>query len=62
MKKEKLLAIIEDLDDDDDVDLNEIAREEYERREELINELEERQHASGFYAFQDKMDMWRRER
>ena len=62
MKKEKLLAIIEDLDDDDDVDLNEIAREEYERREELINELEERQHASGFYAFQDMMDMWRRER
>lgn len=27
-----------------------------------IEELEERQHQSGFYAFQDTMDMWRNER
>ena len=34
--------------------------EEYER--ERIEELEERQHQSGFYAFQDMMEMRRFER
>lgn len=33
-----------------------------EEREYLIEEIEERQHKSGFYAFQDLMDMYRRER
>ena len=33
---------------------------EYEN--ELIEELEERQNQGGFYAFQDMMDAWRRER
>ena len=38
---------------------------EYEaecERQELIEELEERQHQSGFYAFQDMLEMYRRER
>ena len=37
-------------------------REIAEREEELIEELEERQHQSGFYAFQDMMETYRRER
>lgn len=37
-------------------------REEAERAEQLIDELEERQRESGFYAFQDLMEMRRRER
>lgn len=30
--------------------------------DELIEELEERQHKSGFYAFQDMMELYRSER
>ena len=33
-----------------------------DREIEQIEEIEERQHASGFYAFQDTMEMWRNER
>ena len=37
--------------------------EEAEREhEERIEELEERQHASGFYAFQDLLEMYKSER
>lgn len=36
-------------------------REAAEYAEALVDELEERQHASGFYAFQDTMEMYRRE-
>ncbi len=34
--------------------------EDYEK--EMIEELEERQHQSGFYAFQDLMDIYKFER
>ena len=37
---------------------------EYEaemKKQLIIEELEERQHDSGFYAFQDTMEMYRRE-
>ena len=37
------------------------AREAEEERERTIEELEERQHDSGFYAFQDTMEIYRRE-
>ena len=37
-------------------------REAEEAKERLIEELEERQHANGFYAFQDLMQMRRNER
>ena len=37
-------------------------REIAEREKEFIEELEERQHQSGFYAFQDMMETYRRER
>ena len=37
-------------------------REAAEEAQALIDELEERQHNSGFYAFQDTMEMYRRER
>lgn len=37
-------------------------REAAEYEEERIEELEERQHQSGFYAFQDLMEMYRNER
>lgn len=62
MTKEWLQAYLEDLEDDEEINLNEIARDYYEGRERYIEELEEEQHASGFYAFQDKLEMYRRER
>lgn len=62
MTKRDLINIITDLDDDENINLNELAREEAEYRQERIEELEERQHQSGFYAFQDTMAMWRYER
>ena len=37
------------------------AREAEQEHMALIEELEERQHDSGFYAFQDTMEMMRRE-
>lgn len=37
-------------------------REAAEYEEEYIEELEERQHQSGFYAFQDMIEMHRREK
>ncbi|MEF9983736.1 MAG: hypothetical protein RR806_07875 [Oscillospiraceae bacterium] len=37
-------------------------REIAEQQEELVAEIEERQHQSGFYAFQDVMENWRNER
>lgn len=46
----------------DDTDLNEIYRDIDEERQRKIEEQEERQHASGMYAQQDLIDMYRRER
>lgn len=37
-------------------------REAAEETAEMIEALEERQHQTGFYAFQDMMDAWRFER
>lgn len=62
MTKEQLMLLIDNYDDDEEIDLNELTREFEEEKERRIEELEERQHQSGFYAFQDLMDMWRRER
>ena len=62
MTKSQLLAYVEDMEDDEEVCLDAIMRDEYEARQALIEEIEERQHQSGFYAFQDLMEMRRRER
>ena len=62
MTKEHLIELLEGYDDDEEVDLNELMRDVEEERERRIEELEERQHQSGFYTFQDMMDMRRRER
>lgn len=65
MTKAELIELLEDLDDDAEVtahDVREWEREAAEERELYIDELEERQHQSGFYAFQDRLEMYRRER
>lgn len=62
MTKEWLMDYLEDLEDDEEVNMNQIIRDYEEGRARYIEELEEEQHASGFYAFQDKLDMYRRER
>lgn len=51
MTKEQMLASLERYEDDEVID-------EYDR---FIEELEERQHASGFYVQQDIIEMYRRE-
>ena len=65
MTKAELIELLEDLDDDEEVtasDVRKWEREAAEERERFIDELEERQHQSGFYAFQDRLEMYRRER
>lgn len=62
MTKEELMEYLEEYDDKDEVDINQILREEEEARRMRIEELEERQHANGFYAFQDMIAMYRYER
>ena len=69
MTKAELLEYIDGLDDDCEIDTyelerieREIEREKAQARDEYIEMLEERQEASGFYAFQDTMAMWRFER
>ena len=62
MTKAELLALTEGLDDDDEVDIYALQREKAEAHERFVEELEERQHQSGFYAFQDRMAMLRGER
>lgn len=37
-------------------------REAVEEHERMIEEIEERQHEAGFYAFQDMLEMYRNER
>ena len=46
----------------DDTEISEIYRDMDERRCDLIERVEERQHNSGMYAQQDLIDMYRRER
>lgn len=65
MTKAELIELLDGVDDDCEVDpweLRRLEREAAEERERRIEELEERQHESGFYAFQDRMEMFRRER
>ena len=42
--------------------VKEYLRDAEQAHNEYIELLEEEQHKSGFYVFQDKMEMWRRER
>lgn len=65
MTKAELIELLDGLDDDEQVtasDIRQWEREAAEERERFIEELEERQHESGFYAFQDRLEMFRRER
>ena len=65
MTKSELIELLDGLDDDEQVtasDIRQWEREAAEERERYIDELEERQHQSGFYAFQDRLEMYRRER
>lgn len=65
MTKAELIELLDGLDDDEQVtasDIRQWEREAAEERERFIDELEERQHESGFYAFQDRLEMFRRER
>lgn len=64
MTKAELIELLDryGYDEDDEVDLNELERARAEERAELVERIEERQHDSGFYAFQDTMEMYRRER
>ena len=47
-----MLASLERYEDDEVID----------KHERFVEELEERQHASGFYVQQDVIEMYRRER
>jgi len=49
-------------DDDDEFDMRDVLEDMERSHQELIDELEERQHNSGFYAFQDLIEMYRNER
>lgn len=62
MIKEQLIDLLNGYEDDEEIDLNELVRDLEDERERKIEELEERQHDSGFYAFQDAMYNWRMER
>lgn len=65
MTKEQLLNFLEGYEDDEEIDLYELNRliqEQAEEHERWLEEREEEQHASGFYAFQDTLEMYRRER
>lgn len=65
MTKAELVELLDWLDDDEEItpsDIRQWEREAAEERERFIDELEERQHQSGFYAFQDRLEMFRRER
>ena len=60
--KERLLALTDGLEANDEVDLNELLREASEAESDRVEALEERQEVSGFYAFQDTMWNMRNER
>lgn len=65
MTKEMLMEFLEGYEDDEQVCEQDLARfyqDVADAQERMIEEIEERQHASGFYAFQDSLDMMRRER
>lgn len=65
MTKAELIELLDGLDDDEQVtasDIRQWEREAAEAREQFIEDLEERQHESGLYVFQDRLEMFRRER
>ncbi|MEE3451421.1 MAG: hypothetical protein VZR27_12145 [Acutalibacteraceae bacterium] len=63
ISKKRLQYIIDTYYDDvDEININEIIRDEHEGRERMVAEIEEEQHMNGFYAFQDTLDMYRMER
>ena len=65
MTKEQMLAFLEQYEDGDVIDEYELARYQQsitEAHERFVEELEERQYASGFYTQQDVIEMYRRER
>ena len=59
---ERFLDCFEDDEEITERDIRDYERELCESREERINDLEERQMDSGFYAFQDEMYNFRHER
>ena len=65
MTKKMLVDFLSSYEDDDEIDEYEFSRylrDIEEERERRIEELEERQHNSGLYAFNDMIDMMRMER
>lgn len=65
MTKQELIELLDGYEDGETIDMYELSRimqEREEARQRWIEEREEEQHNSGFYTFQDTMDMYRRER
>lgn len=65
VSKQRLLEILDEYDDDarfDEYELSRILRDEEEAKQEMIERAVERLHNSGFYAQQDLIDSYRRER
>lgn len=65
MTKEMLMEFLEGYEDGEQVCEQDLARfyqDVADAQERMVEEIEERQYASGFYAFQDSLDMMRRER
>lgn len=62
MTKEWLMEYLAELEDGEEINMNEIWRDYEEEHNRRIEELEERQHASGMYAQQDLIDLYRFER
>ena len=62
MTTRELMEYLAEHNVDDDTDINELLEDIEQHRQQMIEEIEERQHASGFYSFQDTMEMMRRER
>lgn len=65
MTKKMLVDFLSSYEDNDEIDEYELSnylRDIEEERERRIEELEERQHNFGLYAFNDMLDMMRAER
>lgn len=64
MTKAELIELLEDFEGEDDINeaISDALRMMAEARAEMIECVEERQHASGMYAQQDLIDAYRRER
>lgn len=57
LTKAEIERYLKDYDDDEEISLDNLVREYEEARRERIEEIEERQHQSGFYTPQGKMEM-----